>query len=420
MIEPAEWRQRLAPHLDPEVHIRRLKGAIRCRSVTGEEANFVDFLQGQLMEIGLQSERADFLPGRPNIWALRAGAGGGPTLLVMGHTDTVHVRGWREHWSGTDREDPFSAAEADGAIWGRGSADLKAGICAAIGALELLERAGKRLCGDVLFAFVGDEESGEPGTGTSAGARDLVGRMVAGEIARPDFAIYTEPTRLSVFTAQMGFFIAEVRITGKSAYFGLPEEGVDALKAGHGALSAIWRHSEEIARAGSHPLIGRSFALVTEFRSGGSIAVPGDCRFSVIRKLRPGESLDEAAVEFECAVRSSVEGIDGASVEIGFPAGRDHPLGGTPAEIEPGMPAVAVLGAALQAAAPGAGAIEGAPYWSESAFLVNQMNCPAVYCGPGDIAHCHTVMERVEVDEYLAGIMAFAVFFASYCGVAGE
>lgn len=75
MIEPAEWRQRLAPHLDPEVHIRRLKGAIRCRSVTGAEANFVDFLQGQLMGIGLGPERAAFLPGRPNIWALRAGAG---------------------------------------------------------------------------------------------------------------------------------------------------------------------------------------------------------------------------------------------------------------------------------------------------------------------------------------------------------
>ena len=420
MIEPAEWKRRFAPHLDPEAHLRRLKAAVRCRSVTGEEANFAGYLETQLPKIGIRTERADFLPGRPNLWAACEGAGDGPRLLVIGHTDTVHARGWREHWCGTEREDPFGAAESDGAVWGRGAADLKAGICAAIGALELLERAGVRLKGDLLFAFIGDEESGEPGTGISAGMRDLVGRMRAGQIARPDFAVYTEPTRLSVFTAQMGFFIADVRITGRSAYFGLPEQGVDALKAGHGALSAIWRHSEAIAREGNHPLIGRSFALVTGFSSGGSIAVPGECRFSLIRKLRPGESMERAATELESAMRSGVASVEGAGIEISYPAGRDHRLGGTPTEIDPGLAAVGCLRGALEAASPGAGAVEGAPYWSESAFLVNEMDCPTVYCGPGDIAHCHTLMERVEVAEYLAGIMAFAIFFASYCGVAEE
>ncbi len=420
MIEPAEWKRRLTPHLEPEVHIHRLQAAVRCRSVTGEEANFARYLETELLKMGIRADRADFLPGRPNLWAAREGVGDGPRLLVIGHTDTVHARGWREHWSGTEQEDPFGAAEADGAIWGRGAADLKAGICAAIGALELLERVGVRLKGDLLFAFVGDEESGEPGTGISAGMRDLVGRMRSGQIARPDFAVYTEPTRLSVFTAQMGFFIADVRITGRSAYFGLPEQGVDALKAGHGALSAIWRHSDAIAREGSHPLVGRSFALVTEFRSGGSIAVPGECRFSLIRKLRPGESMERAAAEVERAMRSGVATVEGAGIEISYPAGRDHRLGGTPTEIDPRLAPVGCLRGALEAARPGAGTIEGAPYWSESAFLVNEIDCPTVYCGPGDIAHCHTLEERVEVAEYLAGIMAFAIFFASYCGVADE
>lgn len=418
MIDPAEWKRLLTPHLEPEAQIRRLRDAVRCRSVTGNEAEFASFLETELEAIGIRADRADFLPGRPNLWARRDGVGSGPKLLVIGHTDTVHAHGWREHWLGTEREDPFGAAEADGAIWGRGAADLKAGICAAIGALELLDRFGARLNGDLLFAFVGDEESGEPGMGVSAGMRDLVRRMAAGEIARPDFALYTEPTRLSVFTAQMGFFIADVRIIGKSAYFGLPEQGIDALRAGHTALSALWQHSDEMAGETEHPLIGRSFALVTEFRSGESIAVPGECNFSLIRKLRPGECLDRAAANLERAVRNRIEGIEGVRVEIGYPAGRDHPLGGTPAEINPDIPAVGSLRCALEAVLPGAGSIGGAPYWSESAFLVNEMNCPTVYCGPGDIAHCHTVMERVEVSEYLAAIVAFAIFFASYCGVA--
>ena len=218
----------------------------------------------------------------------------------------------------------------------------------------------------------------------------------------------------------MGFFIMDVRILGKSAYFGLPEKGIDALKAGHGALSAIWRHSCMLANAGKHPLIGRSFALVTRFTSGGSIAVPGECSFSLIRKLLPGESLENATAALETVIRAALEPESGVRVEIDYPAGRDNPLGGSPAEIDPELPAVKALQAAIQAAAPRAGTVEGAPYWSESAFLIHELRCPAVYCGPGDITHCHTVMERVEVAEYLAGIMAFAVFFASYCGVANE
>ena len=172
---------------------------------------------------------ADFLPGRPNIWGERKGGGDGQRLLFVGHTDTVHVDGWREHWAGTEREDPFGAPMIDGAVWGRGAGDLKAGICASLAALTLLDKAGIKLKGDVAFAFVGDEESGQPGTGVSAGIKDYTARIEAGEVARPDFIVYVEPTRLAVYPAQIGFFITDITITGKSAYFGVPELGKDAL-----------------------------------------------------------------------------------------------------------------------------------------------------------------------------------------------
>ena len=129
-----------------------------------------------MRERGLSGvETAEFLPGRPNVWGERQGAGGGRRLLFVGHSDTVHVEGWREHWAGTAREEPFAAPIVDGAVWGRGAGDLKAGICASLAALAVLDRAGVRLAGDVGFAFVGDEESGQPGSGVSAGVKDLVG-----------------------------------------------------------------------------------------------------------------------------------------------------------------------------------------------------------------------------------------------------
>ena len=78
-----------------------------------------------------------------------------PSWQFIGHTDTVHVDGWREHWAGTEREDPFGAPVIDGQIWGRGSGDLKAGICTSLAALSLLDKAGIRLKGDLAFAYVG-------------------------------------------------------------------------------------------------------------------------------------------------------------------------------------------------------------------------------------------------------------------------
>lgn len=409
--------ERLRTVLDRDAAVDLFRGAIGRESITGNEANFVAFLAETMQRLGLEGlQTADFLPGRPNVWAERKGRGKGPRLLFIGHTDTVHVDGWREHWAGTEREDPFAAPIIDGAVWGRGSGDLKAGICASLAALSLLDKAGVDLVGDVAFAFIGDEESGQPGTGVSAGIKDLVDRIEAGEIARPDFVVYVEPTRLSVYPAQIGFFITDITITGKSAYFGVPELGKDALRASHAAMSALWKHSDEIAARAEHKLIGRSFLLITGLAGGGYIAVPERCTLSLIRKLLPGESLDTAAAEIEAAVRSAITDPE-ITVEFSYPAGRDHALGGTAAEIDETAGEVGALSTAMAEAMAGRGVIEGAPFWSESPFFVNRLGVPAVYCAPGDIRNCHTYEERVEVEEYLAGIVGFAAFMARYCGV---
>lgn len=405
--------------LDADKAIALLRGAIGRQSITGNEANFVAYLEAEMGRRNLSGlGTAEFAPDRPNIWASRPGTGGGPRLLFIGHTDTVHVDGWREHWAGDQREDPFGAPIIDGEIWGRGAGDLKAGICTALSALDLIERAGLRLKGDVDIAFVGDEESGQPGSGTSEGVKAYVARIEKGLSARPDFVVYTEPTRLAVYPAQIGFFIADITLTGKSAYFGVPELGRDALKAAHKVMSALWTHSDAIAARAEHPLIGRGFLLITTLNGGGFIAVPETTTLSLIRKLLPGESLDQAAGELEAVIRGAVDDPE-ITVEIAYPAGRDHALGGTAAEIALDHPALALLSAAVGEAMPGRGVAEGAPFWSESPFFVNRLGIPAVYCAPGDIRNCHTFEERVSVDEYLNGIVAFASFIAAYCGVEG-
>lgn len=405
---------RLRPHLDTSAANDLLGRAVKAASVTGNEGAMAAMLQPEMARLGLDPLVQDFLPGRPNISGRRKGAGTGPELLFIGHTDVVHPRDWEVRWAGQPQQNPFGAAIIDGELWGRGSADLKAGICASLAALDLLDRAGIRLSGSVSFAFVGDEESGEPGTGISAGIGRWTQKVLAGDLPRPDLAVYVEPTRLQVLPVQIGFYIAEVKLTGQSAYFGRPELGRDALKAGHGVLQAIWDHSDKLAAAAEHPLLGRAFALVTGLEAGGLIAVPGECRFSLIGKLLPGDSLDRATEALEAVIRAATP--DGIGVEITFPAGRDHPRGGSPAGIELDHPLVTTLSGCVSAVRPDRGGIEGAPFWSEMPFLTERLGVPAVYCAPGDISICHTNFERVPLQDYHDGILAFAAFIATTCG----
>jgi len=413
-----DLQDRLRAALDRDAALALFRGAVQRDSITGNEANVVAYLKEEMRRIGLSDiAMADFLPGRPNVWGERKGAGKGRRLLFIGHTDVVHVDGWRENWAGTEREAPFGAAIVDGAVWGRGTGDLKAGITSSLAALALLDAAGIRLAGDVSFAFVGDEESGQPGTGVSAGIKDYVARIEAGDVARPDFVVYVEPTQLAVYPAQIGFFIADITITGRSAYFGVPELGKDALRASHAAMSALWKHSDDISARAKHKLVGRPFLLITGLAGGGYIAVPEKCELSLIRKLLPGESLDRAAAEIEAAVRGAIDDPE-ITVTFSYPAGRDHPLGGTAAEIDETAAEVAMLSEAIGGALPGRGGIEGAPFWSESPFFVNRLGIPAVYCAPGDIRNCHTYNEHVEIEEFLAAVVGFAAFMARFCGTA--
>src|SRR5215212_8047612 len=398
-LEPSLARQ-LESALNLDAAVGLLRRAIGVPSVTGQEAAFADLLIQELEQTGVdQIVRREFLPGRPNVWGWRKGSKLGPRILFVGHTDTVHVRGWSEKWRGTERESPFGAAV------------LKAGLCASIMALRVVDRAKLTLKGEVMFGFVGDEESGEPGTGVSAGIKDLAAAIETGEMPRPDLAIYVEPTVLDIYAAQIGFFIADITLTGRSAYFGTPELGIDAVKAAHKVLQGLWDHSRALESSGEHKLVGRGFLLVTAITGGGYIAVPGDCRLSLIRALRPGEDLDEASAAMESTIEDALIGT-GVSLAITYPAGRNHPIGGTSCETDPMLSEVQRLSACLKGFAPERGSIGGAHYWSEAPFLNSKLGIPTVYCAPGDIRICHTLEERVSIEEYRQGILAFAALLA--------
>ncbi len=414
----------IATAVDPDELVGLLRAAVAIPSITPNERSFANWVVDRLNEGGwdwvesaaVESEDHDDSADhdRRNVLA-STGQGEGKSLLLAGHLDTVHVDDWVQHWHGTDRADPYGAHMVDGEIWGRGVADQKAGICACIAAMRAIQRAGFRPQGRVSALFVCDEESGQPASGVSAGMRSAIRSGVVTDRMRPDFLIYTEPTTSAIYTAQMGFLIAEVVLRGRSAYFGRPELGVDALRAGHDLLSGLWAHSRQLESGASHELIGHPFLLVTKVQSGGNIAVPGTFELSLIRKILPREDMDSAAAAIT-TIAQRVGELHGVEVSVEFTAPRDHDVGGTPDEIDVEHPAAVSLGESIRVITGSEPRIEAAPYWSEKPFLA-AIGVPGVYFAPGDISDCHTPFERLRVDELISATRVLTHFVARWCGV---
>lgn len=407
----------IAAAVDGDALVDLVREAVRIPSVTPNEEAFAGWVKSRLREGPWSEVRlVEAEPGRPNVYA-RSGAGReqGRSLLLAGHLDTVHAEDWVQEWSGKDRADPFAGHVVDGEIWARGVTDQKGGICSIIEAVRAIDRAGYQLRGSVTGVFVCDEESGQSGSGLSVGMRAAADRFLGDGGETPGFAIYTEPTTGAIYTAQMGFLIADITLRGKSAYFGRPELGVDALRAGHALLSALWAHNETLSNGEAHPLLGGRFLLVTTVESGGNIAVPGKFGLSLIQKFLPGDDLEEAASVLR-RITSGVAADFGVSAEVMFSAPRDHPVGGTPDEISADHPAVIELARAVEVTTGRAARIEGAPYWSEKPLL-RSAGIPGVYFAAGDIATCHTPFERLPIEEFVSLTRTLAYFVASWCGV---
>jgi acetylornithine deacetylase/succinyl-diaminopimelate desuccinylase-like protein len=124
------------------------------RPDTGNETLACDLLGPRLEAAGIQFEVHESAPGRGNLIA-RLGPAGGQRLLFMSHTDVVPVED-ESLWE----HPPFSGTIDRGRVYGRGADDDKADVVAHCMALVLLQRAGVRLGGELVYLAAADEESG--------------------------------------------------------------------------------------------------------------------------------------------------------------------------------------------------------------------------------------------------------------------
>ena len=246
------------------------------------EREIAEYVAARLGELGLEIEMPEPEPGRTTVVARLPGKGGGRSLMLNGHLDTVALG---------DMLQPLSGEVREGRLYGRGSYDMKGSLAAAIGAVKAIVEAGRRLRGDLVIAAVADEEYG------SLGTRDLLTRM------RTDGAIVMEPTALDVCLAHKGYLWIEVRVEGRAAHGSRFELGIDAnLKMGR-FLVALAGLERELRARTAHPLLGPP-SLHAALLSGGSglSTYAALATVQVERRTVPGESEAQALAEIQAIV----------------------------------------------------------------------------------------------------------------------
>ncbi|MGI8780520.1 MAG: M20/M25/M40 family metallo-hydrolase, partial [Solirubrobacteraceae bacterium] len=180
------------------------------------EGEIAAFVAGWARAAGLEADVLEGTTGRPSVIVRARGTGGGLTLLLCGHTDTVTVAGMT---------DPHTARLDGDRLHGRGAYDMKAGVAAALVACR--EAAALGLTGDVVVAAVADEEY------ASLGVQEALAAV------RADAAIVTEPTELDLIVAHRGFVWAEIEVSGRAAHGSRPHLGVDAIVKTGPVLTAL-------------------------------------------------------------------------------------------------------------------------------------------------------------------------------------
>ena len=331
------------------------------------ETDIARFVKGWLDERGILAEVHDAAPNRPSLIARVPGKGGGPSLLLNAHLDTVGVDGM---------PDPFNPRVQDGRMYGRGSYDMKAGLAACM--LGLADVRPGELAGDVFLAAVADEEH------ASLGVQEVLKRI------RADAAIVTEPTSLQVCIAHKGFSWHEIVTSGRAAHGSQPQLGIDAIAHMGRVLGRLEALQAELRRRAPHPLLGQG-SLHASLISGGQelSSYPATCTLQLERRTLPAEGI--ASVEHE------IEGLlDALAAEDPqFQARQRTTLSRPPFCVSENEAIVLTLLREASVVLGTTPATIGASFWMDAAFLA-AAGIPTVAFGPHG-AGAHAIDEWVDL-----------------------
>jgi acetylornithine deacetylase len=355
---------------------------------TTNERDVAAYVAAELSALGMELTHSEPEPGRVSVVGRLRGRGGGRSLMLYAHHDTVGIEGMA---------DPFSAEVREGRLYGRGAYDMKGSLAACLTAVKAVRDSGQPLAGDLVIAAVADEEV------ASIGMADVLTKV------RTDAAIVTEATELRVCLAHKGFCWIEVETVGRAAHGSRFQDGIDANMRMGRFLAQLDQLEQELRASAPHRLVGPPSLHAAVLRGGtGTSTYAAHCRLEIERRMIPGET--EASVVGQ--VQSIIDRL--ASQDSTFRATARPFLTRESFEVDPDA---AISRAVRSASTRVLGAeppLIGEPHWMDSALL-SATGIETIVLGPcGGGAHAD--VEWVELDTVVQAAEIYALAATEYCG----
>jgi acetylornithine deacetylase/succinyl-diaminopimelate desuccinylase family protein len=385
----------------------RIPSVYRPGDPAATEAQVAAFVESWLRREDFAVEVQPVAPGRPNVigW-LGERRPGARSLLLEGHTDVV-TEGDSAEWSHL----PFSADLVDDRIYGRGAADMKSGLAAAMVAAAAIKRAGVALRGKLVVGALVDEEDG------MIGVRHLCTTPVGREL---DAAIICEPEQNELCLEQRGVVWARFRVRGKMAHGAMPEAGVNPI-AGLGRLLAAapalerrLRRACERSRHLKPPTVTPTIIQGPPPKIGvpQSNVIPAVAETTFDIRLTPGVGPEEIRAELEAICRDVAQAQSGVKVEW-------EPVNAfrLATKVDRSEALVQAMVRGVKQATGRTPRYGGVPGSTDGTILRMELGIPIVTCGPGDRLIPHQVDEFVPVDQVVDAAKIYAASAMNYLEV---
>jgi len=391
VAEGARLRAALAQvHADELIALTRdlvrIPSVVKPGDPDGNEAAVAEYVRRWFIREGFELEIQPVAPSRPNIVAWLGDKAAGRSLLLEGHTDVV-TEGDASTWS----HPPFGGDLDGGRIWGRGAADMKGGLAAAMIAATAIKRSGARLGGRLVVGALVDEE------GDMLGVHHFVATPLAREL---DAAIICEPEQNELCLEQRGVIWARVVLRGRMAHGAMPEAGANPLAAVGVLLREVPRLERRLralctrTRYLRPPTVTPTVIRAPVAGVAQANVIPATAEVILDVRLTPGSSEETVTAEIARACQTAADAQPGITVEW-------RPINGfRPAtRVERGEPLVRAMRAAVRAVTGRPAVFGGVPGSTDGTILRQTLGIPIVTCGPGHRLIPHQVDEYVEVKE---------------------
>ena len=339
----------------------------------------IAFVEDYLTGHGIPHIRIDYAEGKTNLYAtIGPDVEGG--IVLSGHTDVVPVDG--QDWA----SDPFTLEQRGENFYGRGTADMKGFIAAALALVPHFKSMNLKT--PIHLALSCDEEVG------CKGVRPLVAHMRE-HLKKPRAVFVGEPTMMKVVNGHKSAVTFNTKVMGHEAHSSLTHQGVNAIMVAAEVIGEINSLRQELIATGDPS--GRFDPPYSTIHvgtiSGGTAKniIPRNCNFQWETRLLPGADPTFVPGRIE-ALRLRLEPeMKYVSREVGITTTSTNEVPGLAPEIDS-------IAEQLALQATGGNATHAVSYCTE-AGLFQQIGLPAIICGPGDIAQAHKPDEFVSRDQ---------------------